>query len=428
MSIYISFNSFFSKDLWFWWDELTILTSQSSHFLGLLQNHEGNFFPLGRLLFLTETFLFRGNYGLYVAVNSSLVCLIMKLLYETLRAEKQTNLISETLLMCLVGGFGLNVGVLYDSQWGLQICWFSSIGFILVGSYLCIKRNYNNILGVFLMLSWLAFGSTVLAGCLLYLCLIKMNNFLSKREFLKTLFRQIIYSFLFFITGLLIIKFFPSVDKSAMPPPIDTQITFTHFYGLAIRVVVASLVWILSPICLFQTELLKHFEVLGNYFLAHPAAATILLLIFIVMFFIFFKIKIFSNSKLPFIAMVLFSLLVALRGYGSLNSDFSIRYAPFQYIFAILFWWGIFSKLFRCNTHTKTRTFLGCIVFGTTIISLVCLPWTLKGASDANRLEFTKKQLVLAQACSHAKKIPLLPIIQPSINSEQFCNLFLKLK
>lgn len=140
MSIYVSYNSFFSKNLWFWWDELTILTSQSSHFLGLLQNHEGNFFPLGRLFFLTETLLFRGNYGLYVAANSLLVCLIMKLLYETLGADISPNLISKTLLMFLVGGFGLNVGVLYDSQWGLQICWFSSVGFILVGSYLCIKK------------------------------------------------------------------------------------------------------------------------------------------------------------------------------------------------------------------------------------------------------------------------------------------------
>ena len=144
------------------------------------------------------------------------------------------------------------------------------------------------------MLSWLAFGSTVLACCLLYLCLIKSNSFFSKREFYRTLFRQIIYSFLFFITGLLIIKFFPSVDKSAMPPPIDTQLTFTHFYGVAIRVVVASLVWILS---LFQSELLKHFQVLGNYFLAHPAAAAILIIIFIAMLVILFKIEIFSNSK-----------------------------------------------------------------------------------------------------------------------------------
>jgi hypothetical protein len=65
---------------------------------------------------------------------------------------------------------------------------------------------------------------------------------------------------------------------------------------------------------------------------------------------------------------------------------------------------------------------------GTTIISLFFLPWNLKGASDANRLKFTKKQLVFAQSCSHVKKIPLLPIIQPSINSEQFCNLYLNLK
>jgi hypothetical protein len=426
---YVCLNSYLSRGLWFWWDDLTILKSQNSQFFGLLQNHEGNFFPLGRLIFFLERIAFGDKYYLYVALNSFAVCILMKLLYEIIYAETKPNQFPKILLISLIGGFAFNLGVVYDTQWAIQISWFLSVGFILAGIYFFnLKEKPVYILGIFFLLSWLAFGSLILPCSLLYLSLIKYKNFHSQKTPYKFTLQYFLYSLLLFLGGTLIIQFYPSVDSSAMPPPIDLQISFAHLYGVFLRLVVSSFVWLMSPISLFQSGLLKNFNNVGNYFLEHHVAAIVLIVLSFTLIFKVGQSHIFSKSKLPFFGLVFFSLLVAIRGYETLNSDFSIRYAPVQYLFAILFWWGILSQLYNTQMHVKLRILLSCLVVGTSVMTLFFSLWTISSASDATRLQFTKKQLSLAQSCFLGKEISLLPVVQPSFNSHDFCNLFLELK
>jgi hypothetical protein len=429
MILYVTLNAYFSRNLWFWWDELTILTAQKSDLHGFLQNHEGNFSPLGRLFFYIETLVFGGHYFLYIVTNCVMVCSLMILLYMTLQRQTPLQSSSQILPISLVGGYALNLGIVYDSQWGFQSAWFLSIGFILIANLLHANQRMSKwILIMLLILSWLSFGSTIVTACLLFLCLLKDKFCESVPTYSLSATRYVLFSFLLLATGLLIIQFYPSVDVSAMPPPINTEVTFAHFYGVLIRMIISSLVWVMSPICLFQSQWLHNFNLFGNYFLGHSFAATILSVSFLILILLVTKMDIFSNSRLPFFAILFFASLVAIRGFGTLNSDFSIRYAPFQYIFAIIFWWGILFRLDASLNYSKIRFVFRALVLATAAISLFFSIDTLKSASDLDRRLYTKEQLHIAESCYSEGGVHLLPVVQPSVNAETFCKLFVRMR
>jgi hypothetical protein len=73
--VYLVVSIQLASRLWCWWDEWTILPGQDSQFFVLFQGHFGNFFPLGRLVFLAKRRVF-GNFGAGIVALNSLPVLI----------------------------------------------------------------------------------------------------------------------------------------------------------------------------------------------------------------------------------------------------------------------------------------------------------------------------------------------------------------
>lgn len=428
---YLSVNIYLSTRLWYWWDEWTILRSQDSQFIGLLEGHFGNFFPLGRLVFWVETQVFGNFYTGLVVVNSLLVLFTCYMVYElVIRSSSRGAHSWIPVLMGLVT-YATASGMIFDVIWGFQVAWLLSIFFAVLGPYLVLRKNLNPRFSLFFLgASWLSFNSNFLSVVLLYLALMYLNDVRP----LNLKWRYIYLSFataaaLFTLIGLSIARLNPSVEPQARDSGVSLFSTPGELASAASEALSGSLLWLLTPIGGVLGHRPDLFQELGPTLAASPR---LLLLLAIVVSIIVIA----TSGKLNWrslsrpvaflLPLTVVMVLVSARGQGDFETTFNLRYAPSVLLPAVIFW-GVLSiqKFNQEKTLSRLLQYLFALLLSATaaigtVSFLSQNPDSVIVFGRSDQLE----QLELLKNCETNGLTGIEPAPFQSFTPNDFCELF----
>lgn len=153
--LYAGVLGYMGRSLYFWWDEWAVLRAgMESPGWGLLQDNGGNFFPLGRAIFLLETKVFGNWFSGYVIVSALLAAATAYLFAEILDNGTRARRIA----MVAVGLMYLgSSGTLFAVGIGFMVKWILTVFFTAIAVYFAVRWRRRG--G-----TWLAFGAFALSA------------------------------------------------------------------------------------------------------------------------------------------------------------------------------------------------------------------------------------------------------------------------
>jgi len=333
-----------SRGLWYWWDEWTILRSQDSSLLGLLEGHFGNFFPLGRLVFFIESQAFGNFYPGLVLVNALLVIVTCFAVWRIVTHVFKPN----NRWIPLIAAFGLITyatasGVVFDVLWGFQVAWLLSIFFAVIGPYFVIihgmKKQYSLAL---LLFSWLSFNSNFLPAVFLYLSLMFLGNQKPLPWRWRTNFMLFgLAAMVLTAIGLILARMNPSVEPLAQASGVGLPSSFAELWAAVSEAAAGSLLWLFTPISVILGSRPNMLQEFGPLLAASPRLILLLILIVVATSLAIVGVRQ-PKRLLPVLALALPLItvmgLISLRGQGDFDTSFNLRYAPSVLLPATLFW------------------------------------------------------------------------------------------
>ena len=423
-----------SSHLWYWFDEWTILRSQESEYLGLLQGHFGNFFPLGRLVFWVEVQVFGNFYPGLVLVNSVLVLITLYLVWRIVSLRQSLNLWQQIVSIAGLTIFATAAGVQFDVLWGFQVCWLLSVFFVVLGPYLVQRESIKPLTSLsFVVLSWLSMGSNVIPSTLLYLALM----FLIKRRPLK--FGWIINflvlsaaALVLTLTGVIIARLNPSVEPLAQPSGVQLPGSLADVAAGMGEVLAGSILWLITPVSLLLGTRPNVLEEYGPILAVSPILIHLSLLILIALFLVLTGIKEKRSLIAPstfLLSLVALICLVAFRGQDDFDSTFDLRYAPSALLPVTIFWILIVTSVTAANRKISRVTVgvVGIALIATAVTGTLVLIFSQSSQLVIFGRDHQANQLELLRNCQSEGYSGIESAPFQSFTSEDFCNLYSKL-
>jgi hypothetical protein len=433
--VYLVVSVQLATRLWFWWDEWTILRSQDSQFWGLLQGHFGNFFPLGRLVFLAETRVFGNFYAGIVAVNSLLVLITCYTVWRIVTHAPPKNRWLPTIAVGGLVTYATAAGVVFDVVWGFQVAWLLSILLAVLGSYLVIVHGLNPKYSiVLLLLSWLSFNSNFIPATLLYLALMYAGH--QKPLRMRWIFNYLILtSIAIFLTGtgLLIARLNPSVEPRAQSSGVEMLGSLSELQSALAETAAGSILWLLTPIAFLlgtRPDLLQEY---GPTLAASPRLLILITVLIAAVALGAIGVRNIRDLKSVFavlLPLITVMALVSFRGQGDFDTSFNLRYAPSVLLPATIFW------VLLLALSTPSRGSINRTV-SLAITVLVAVTATLSTYSFVSQNPDSivvfgrgdqQSQLKLLENCQDAVSSEIEPAPFQSFTPEEFCDLFTSLQ
>ena len=433
--VYLVVSIQLASRLWYWWDEWTILRSQDSQFFGLFQGHFGNFFPLGRLVFLAETRVFGNFYAGIVALNSLLVLITC---YTVWRIVTHTSPKDKWLPLVSAGGlitYATAAGVVFDVVWGLQVAWLLSILLAALGPYLVIVHGLHPKYSIaLLLLSWLSFNSNFIPATLLYLALMFIGQ--HKPLSVRWRFNYLIFGSVAGLltgTGLLIARLNPSVELQAQSSGVEMLDSFSELWSALAETAAGSILWLLTPITFLlgtRPDLLLEY---GPLLAASPRLLVMIIVSIAAVALGVIGVRNLQNLKPIFVVLLPLLTVMALisfRGQGDFDTSFNLRYAPSVLLPATLFWILLLSP----NAQSRGLINHGLSLAITLLIAVTAVPRTDSFVSqNPDSLvifgrDSQQSQLELLKNCQNAGPVGIESAPFQSFTPTEFCDLFTSLQ
>jgi hypothetical protein len=411
----------------YWWDEFSLVQAHSAPNWGILHSHMGHFFPVGRLAFFLEESVFGASYSWMIYINivvffASLMFFIQPLLSVNQSIETSIPLLKFFLAPSLL----LSVGIWYDLQWAMQICWFLSILFAsLAFASLKLQKFRTPIFTCLFLLSWLSLSSNIIGASFLIVAL----------GFWTSVLRKIEATIIIFLSGILTLigsrlaLINPPIDPLAAGWPIDFQKIIDNAWEILLLGSTTLTAWLVTPIGILLPSSESWFSEFGNTVFEYRFVN----FVFILGLMIFFLRRVFVHefelqSLVPItilVGMFLTTLLIVASRYGNTQSYLHIRYAPILQFLSALFWVSTIVSL-KTSASRLSLIFAHTLLFLfslTTVISLLNIKNTIESASYVGRVTNTQLQLDQLKLCKSTRDIFVYPEIQPSISGKTMCEI-----
>lgn len=415
-----------TPDLFYWQDEWTILQSASQQPLaGLHVNHMGHFFPLGRLAFLVQMWLFRSWYFPLLITNLFLAYLSVRLALRLVR--RHFGKTPGALAASVLAVWFTSTGVVFDIQWGFQVAWFMSVTLGLLLADELLTHKHLRLRGVvFFSLAWLSLSSNLVPTMLLVSALYLSASRSTLKRRLTTISTLIGASVILTLLGSWIAFRFPPVDTTAIGVKPDLSVMTSNFWPILGWTLVMSIAWLSAPIMIFVPSGILKLEDVGafleNQRLTTTVAAILLYLL------VGFHAK--RGNRFPLfllIAMFGASLVVAAGRYGSFNSFFHERYAPVLGMIAALFWIGLLGdpkkEPRRGVRLAQSRYIISGLILLSTVVGVIRYPATLSNSSVQSRREQTNAQNYELSLCGTAHNVAIYGSIQIALSAADMCEI-----
>jgi hypothetical protein len=425
----------------FWWDELTVLGQfESASFFGLHLSHWGNWFPLGRLIFLLETHIFGTAYWAYVLVNATLAVLLVVILGLVIKQIRPT--VSVYILYALMISYLMSPGVLYDVQWGFQVAWFASLIFGLC-ALLVILRNPDSKFSVYLLftLSFLSFGSINLFLGILFFVAIRHNSKVSEFSDISMVHfsRQVLlFSATLFTVGQLLARLFIPEEAGAQAKPIFMNHSIETIIEIAQQSGASFLAWTLSPVLAYPNSGRAGFQASVDYL---SAVSLNLILIMGILFFGKLLNR-FRNSKTSSLVHLItgkewvfllpsffFLFLVSFRGFQTLESFDHVRYAPAVLLGPVIFYSLASQSQAPGSKSSLTENLRLVIKISVVLCALSSMSLSkslLTTNGEAKRIGDSPRQIaIVSKYCwSSPENARVLPGISNDFEAEKLCDIY----
>lgn len=423
---------FWSPKLSYWWDEFSLVQAHSSPYGGIFYSHMGHFFPIGRLAFYLEENIFGDMYLWMVCINIvifywALIIFQMPLLRTNCVSTKMRILVNFLLAPSLF----LSIGIWYDLQWAMQICWFLSIFFAsLAFLSLRLTRLRKQLFMCTFLLSWLSLSSNIIGVAFLVVALGFWSNTLKKIEALTVLGLSGILT----LIGSRIAEMNPPIDPLAAGWPIDFQNVINNAWEILLIGSATLTTWLVTPLGIFLPSSEALFTAFGKEVLEHQVINLIVVAALFMGLLCRVLIRKFETQSLAsltfLVGMLMTALLVVASRFGNTQSYLHIRYAPIMQLLGVLFWVCTILTL-EFSTKRFRRIFSRSLLFLfalTTAISFVRIESTIRDASYVGRRINTQLQLNELKSCDFSNTIAVYPEIQPSISSGTMCEIALTVR
>ena len=423
-----------SSQIWYWFDEWTIIRSQESAYLGLLQGHFGNFFPLGRLIFWVEVEVFGNFYPGLVLVNSVLVLITLYLVWRIISLRRSLNLWQQIVSIASLSIFATAAGVQFDVMWGFQVCWLLSILLAVLGPYLVQKGSIRPVTSVgFLLLSWLSMGSNIIPSSLLFMSLMLLiNKKPFKLAWITNFLLVSIAALSLTLIGIVIARLNPSIEPLAQPSGVQLPGSLADVASGLGEVLAGSILWLVTPISLILGIRPNFLEEYGPILAVSPRLIFLCLLILVTLFLILSGIQrrgsLISSSTF-LLSLVALMSLVAFRGQGDFNSTFNLRYAPSALLPVIIFWILMIASVTITNRKISQLTagLVGTALIATAVTGSVVFIFSPSAQLVVFGRDDQASQIELLRNCQSEGHSEIQPAPFQSFTSEDFCDLFSQL-
>lgn len=414
----------FSPDLFFWWDEWTILQSAAQQPLsGIFVNHMGHFFPLGRFAFLAQVWIFRGWYFPLLITNLLLAYAVARIFFGIIRVDESAPL--KWLKISLLVVWFTSSGVTYDAQWAFQIAWFLSVLFALLLAREALKERPSTLLlGIYFLSAWLSLSSNFVPSLLLASCLFIAYSTVNLR-------RRLIGSGLCLmigagatILGSVLASMFPPIDSTAIGESPELTKILDDLLPIVRWAVAACTAWIAQPVSLIIPSRIVHLEELGTRIEASSLLLTAISVSLVTLALLFLL----KKNLLPLAslgAMFGASLVISVGRYGNFNTFFHERYSPILGLIGVTFWISMFRRSSATSLLARSIVVVvGVFAMATSAIGVFRYPETLKNASFSGRIENTTTQNSELLKCDTDVQIKVNPSIQPALTGKDICLIF----
>jgi hypothetical protein len=391
----------------------------------------GHFFPIGRLIFVTQVELFGPHYIYLVVTNFFVVVMICR---QTLLVLCQSGILKKNqtfMFYPLIALYLISEGVQYDIQWGFQIAWLLSVLFALLTT----QELLNPIVRVsrlipFFILTWLSLGSNLpLMTLLISVFVLSGKKCWSIRRISVLFFLNTAAICLTFL-GMEIAKRNNPTDLTAIGSQLDYLFIAKHIVEILKIAIAMTTSWLIAPLTIVVPSGVIKFEIFAQKFQNN---FVLTLVIFLGLIFIAArqlksgpnhkKMDMFPGSIL--IALYFSCLIVAIGRYGNFGSYFHVRYAPVFSLYSFLFWVAIFQSMQLANRGIVgvIRQGAAVIILATCLFSVFVFPWALKSASYSGRIEKTNSWERNLEQCRTSGQTEVLRDIQPVMDGIRICRI-----
>jgi hypothetical protein len=427
LGIVIVLALIWTPKLSYWWDEFSLVQAHSAPNGGILYSHMGHFFPVGRLAFFLEESVFGASYSWMIYINivvffTSLMFFMQPLLGVNQGFESRIPLLKFFLAPSLL----LSIGIWYDLQWAMQICWFLSILFAsLAFASLRLQKFRTSIFTCLFLLSWLSLSSNIIGAAFLIVALGFWTSVLKKIE--ATII--VVVSGMLTLIGSRLALINPPIDPLAAGWPIDFQNIIANAWEILLLGSTTLTAWLVTPIGILLPSSESWFSEFGNTVFEYRIANFVFILGIMICLFRRVLVQEFElKSLVPItilIGMFMTTLLIVASRYGNTQSYLHIRYAPILQFLSVLFWVSTILTL-KASSNRLALIFSHTLLFLfslTTVISLFNIKNTIESASYVGRVTNTQLQLDQLKLCGSSREIFVYPEIQPSISGETMCKI-----
>ncbi len=429
--VFVIANVHAARRFWFWWDEISIIDAHSKPFKGIFIGHQGNWFPLGRLFFYLETKLFGSAYQWYVAVNAILVLAIAALLVDILRRlpiseGSPTRWIRVGVIGVAVILYVTATGNLYDIQWGYQAAWFLSILSILAGVCIIQRRNLSPVLLALPMLfSFLFLASNTLAATLLGVALLTITLSDEQRSTrlgpLRWELVAIGAACALVLIGTQLARTFEPSDLGARSSALEIS-EITGQPGMAFSLVVAGIsLWLVTPVSLVLQHSNPMFNAAGWWLQKRVVVAlsSILGMGALGVWILRGRDEIRDRFRLAIVYLIsgiaVFQIMVTVRGFPLMITNFGRRYDPSLMLLVILAWTLLALAPTTGRSARVLQRLAATLLAATAVVSLITLPREIRVASYPPRIGEAESVARALAACTPGTRFPDFQSVPPDL-------------
>lgn len=420
-----------ANHFWFWWDELSIIDAHSKPFKGIFLGHQGNWFPLGRLSFYIETKLFGSAYQWYVVVNAVLVLAIGAILFDLLRrlptgdGSPRRSLRTGMAIVAVVL-YVTATGNLYNIQWGYQCAWFLSVLSMLIGVEIIHRRGLSPFAIVIpLLVSFLFLASNSIATALLGVALLTL---LTSPEHRSTRIGPLRWDVVTIGTAIIMVFIGSRLALTFQPPDLGAQGTPIRLSGIiddpasALTILTAGIaLWMITPVSVVLQHSNPMFNAAGWWLERRwvIALATIGGLIGVGGWTLSGRDEVRRRYRTAVLALVAgivaFQILVTVRGFPLMITNFGRRYDPSLMLLVVLAWVLV---VLAPTDRRSTRVLQGIaatLLTATAVASLLTLPREIRVASYPPRIGEAVAVSRSLEACVDGNRFPDYQSVPPDL-------------